>query len=138
MKSQQQTLRNSADSKIPFKSRITKPKWPTRVGPRYELTSALAKKIDKFQSDCSIPGHFYNLNHAGLGSDLHVFSQVVALSMTSGRRLFTDKNKNPQWTWWSWLFHSRTFKLSNFGRIASGGKETCSFRGEDEKKIKKS
>ena len=64
-------------------------KWPTRIGPSYNLTSALAKKIEKFQSDCSVPGCFYNLNHAGLGSDLHVFSQMVALGMTSGKRLFT-------------------------------------------------
>ena len=73
--------------------------WPTRIGPTLSLTSDLAKKIERFQSDCSVPGTFYSLSHAGLGSDLHVFSQMVALGMVSGRRFFTDSNKNPKWTW---------------------------------------
>ena len=61
--------------------------WPTRIGPTKNLHSDVAKHIFRHQNNCSIKPILYNLNHAGLGSDIHVFSQTVAKYINKDRRV---------------------------------------------------
>lgn len=88
--------------------------WPTRFGPSYPLHSNLAKIIKHHQNNCSLSPVLYNLDHAGLGSDLHVYSQNLAQKITQNQRLVTNYEDYFFWSWpilkwffrWRWLSQS--------------------------------
>ena len=76
-----------------------------RIGAPYELVSAMANRIDAHQTNCSLPRASYSMNWAGLGSDLHVWSQALCGMMEIGFRLWAHGggrdgyNKEGYWRW---------------------------------------
>lgn len=63
---------------------------------RVTLQSQMAKRIEAQMTDCSLPlGKFQMRNRMGLGSDLHVWSQVLCNAMDEGVRVWSP----PPWQW---------------------------------------
>ena len=57
-----------------------------------EVTTPLGKRMEAFQSNCSIPmGKLIYRNKFGLGSDLHIWGTVICNAMDIGRRVVTHK-----------------------------------------------
>ena len=60
------------------------------------LQSQMAKRIQAQMTDCTLPlGKFQMRNRMGLGSDLHVWSQVLCNAMDEGVRVWSP----PPWQW---------------------------------------
>lgn len=67
--------------------------------------SPLAKEIDTWQSNCSIPVAAFHLdNQYGLGSHLYLWSQAFCNAREAGYRLVTV---NGEWLWWDQYHCSR-------------------------------
>lgn len=70
----------------------------TRIGSPYELISPLAKRIFAVQSDCTLPKVRFNMDWAGMGADIHVWSHFICnFGLLEGKRL--EMKIAQRWRW---------------------------------------
>eukprot|EP00977_Amphora_coffeiformis_P012877 scaffold3271_cov181-Amphora_coffeaeformis.AAC.4 len=88
---------SSVEAVSGYNTRILDDAIPTMPHLRFDwgnlqVTTPLAKRIEAFQSNCSIPmGKLIYRNKFGLGSDLHIWGTVICNAMHIGRRVVTHK-----------------------------------------------
>lgn len=94
------------------------------IGYPYTLRSSLAKRIERHQSDCTLPSALYTLGAwAGLGSDLHVWGETLCKQLEHGVRV---QSEGP----WQWSDSAHCNKSQGLGCYFPLNETHCRRRGE--------